>query len=69
MGCYELEEESLKFGCVASTRMTRQNGMVLEVSLIQALEPTVKWKIEGEHLEMIDLKDTLGARFESRYLK
>ena len=69
MGCYELKEENLKFGCVASTRMACQNGMELEASLIQALEPTVKWKIEGEHFEMIDLKGTLGARIESIYLK
>lgn len=68
MGGYELKEENLKFGRMASTRMACQNGMELEASLIQALEPTVKWKIEGEHLELSDLKGTLGARFESRYL-
>ena len=54
---------------MASTRMACQNGMELEASLIQALESTVKWKIEGEHLELSDLKGSLGARFESRYLK
>ena len=69
MGCYELKEENLKFGCVASTRMACQNGMELEASLIQALEPTVKWKIEGEHLELSDLNGALVARFESVYLK
>jgi copper homeostasis protein (lipoprotein) len=69
MGGYELKEENLKFRHMASTRMACQKGMKLEASLIQALESTVKWKIEGEHLDLSDLKGGLVARFESRYLK
>ncbi len=69
MGSYELNGEKLKFGRVASTRMACQNGMELEASFMQALESAAKWKIEGEHLELSDLKGALVARFESRYLK
>jgi copper homeostasis protein (lipoprotein) len=69
MGGYELKEENLKFGRMASTRMACQKGMKLEDSFIQALESTVKWKIEGEHLDLSALKGALVARFESIYLK
>ena len=69
LGSYELKGEKLKFGRMASTRMACQNGMELEASFMQALESTVIWKIEGEHLELSDSKGTLLARFESRYLK
>jgi copper homeostasis protein (lipoprotein) len=69
MGSYELKGESLKFGRMASTRMACQIGMELETSFLQALESTVNWKIEGEHLELSDLKGALVARFESLYFK
>ena len=69
MGDYELKGENLKFGRMASTRMACLKGMELEASFMKALESTVTWKIEGEHLELSDLKGTLIARFESRYLK
>ena len=69
MGGYELEGDKLKFGGMASTRMACQNGMKVESTFMQALESTVKWKIEGEHLELSDSNGTLLARFESLYLK
>jgi len=43
--------------------------MELEASFMQALESTLTWKIEGEHLELSDLNGALVARFESVYLK
>jgi len=69
LGSYALNEENLKFARMASTRMACQNGMELEAAFMQALESTVKWKIEGEHLELSDLKGAHVARFESRYLR
>jgi copper homeostasis protein (lipoprotein) len=69
VGSYELKEANLKFGLMASTRMSCRDGMELEASFMRALESTAKWKIQGEHLELSDLKGTLVARFESRYLK
>jgi heat shock protein HslJ len=63
MGVYELKGENLKFGRIASTRMACQNGMELETLFIHALESTVKWKIEGEYLELSKVSPARVARF------
>ncbi|MGH9323395.1 MAG: META domain-containing protein [Vicinamibacteria bacterium] len=65
-GPFELEEDSLRFGPLAATRMACAEGMDVEVKLFEALEAVEKYRIEGETLELLDAAGETLLRFGAR---
>jgi len=69
LGRYEVNEKSVRFTGVATTRKYCAGAMDQEQEFLRALEATASYKIVGEALDLYDGTSTLLARFESRYLK
>jgi copper homeostasis protein (lipoprotein) len=69
VGGYELNGDKLTFGQMASTRMACPDGMDTERAFLAALQEVKKWKVAGQHLELLDAAGNLEARFEARHMK
>jgi copper homeostasis protein (lipoprotein) len=69
MGRYEVNENSVRFTGVATTRKYCEGAMEQEQEFLHVLEATESFKIVGEALDLHDANSKLLARFESRYLK
>ena len=67
VGAYEVSGEQLKFSRTAATLMACPNANP-EAALGTALDATVRFRIEGAHLELFDAAGVLQARFESKNL-
>ncbi len=65
-GSYEVSGEQIRFAQMATTLMACPN--VDASALNAALDATVRFHIDGAHLELFDATDMLQARFESRNL-
>jgi heat shock protein HslJ len=66
IGSYELNEDKLRFGRIASTMMACTKGMETELAFIQALEQVNSWKITGLTLELFDISGKRLARFDTQ---
>jgi copper homeostasis protein (lipoprotein) len=67
MGKYELDDESLRFSKMATTRMACPEAlMAQESAFLKALETAAAWKISGNRLELKDVHGTVLARFEAK---
>jgi putative lipoprotein len=69
LGRYAVEENSVRFTGVATTRKYCEGAMDQEQEFLHALEATSIYMIVGEGLDLYDVNGKLLARFESRYLK
>jgi heat shock protein HslJ len=69
LGRYEVNENSVRFTGVATTRKYCEGTMDQEQEFLRALEATASFQIVGEALDLYDADSKLLARFESRYLK
>ena len=65
-GGYELDGDALTFGPVVATMMSCPEGMDQEVALFQTLDRVRAWRIDGQHLEMVDENGKKLMRFEAR---
>lgn len=63
MGSYEISDDQLKFGQMASTRMACAEGMETEQAFLQALGEVSAWKIATDKLELFDAGGKLLATF------
>jgi heat shock protein HslJ len=66
-GQFEINDDSLKFSAIGSTRMACPQAMDTEYAFLQALSATTKFRIRGLFLELY-AEDELLARFEVVYL-
>jgi copper homeostasis protein (lipoprotein) len=66
-GSYEINGDGLTFSQLVTTRMACPD-MQRESALVHALKATMRWSIDGAHLELFDESGALLARFESRNL-
>jgi heat shock protein HslJ len=67
-GSYTLDDDRVSFGRVASTRMACAQGMEQESAFLDALSAIKRWRVEGQHLDLMDERGEVIAQFESRYL-
>ena len=67
IGSYERKDSDLRFGAVAATQSTCEDGAEQEQSLLRALEATRRFTIVGSHLELLAEDGRLLARFEATY--
>ena len=65
IGSIELDGDRLRFGRMASTRMSCPDGMDQENRLIETLKHVACYRIRGSHLELLDAAGTVIARFEA----
>lgn len=65
-GSYELENDHLTFGRMASTMMACPEGMDTEKAFLNALTRVKTWKITEQQLELFDATDKIVARLEAR---
>ncbi len=65
IGSIELDGDRLRFGRMASTRMSCPDGMDQETRLIETLKHVACYRIRGSHLELLDAAGTVIARFEA----
>jgi len=65
MGRYELKDDRLTFGNMASTMMACADGMDTEQAFHRALELVSKVKITGQRLELYDAAGNIVAHFEA----
>lgn len=68
-GGFETDGAKLKFGRMAATRMACPEGMEQEQQFLAALEGVASHRIAGSHLEMLDAKGNVVARFEAVALR
>jgi heat shock protein HslJ len=64
-GHYALENDMLKFDGLGSTKMFCEARMKLEQSFTNALMSTLRWKITGRSLELMDETGKAVATFEA----
>lgn len=64
-GSYEVEDQSIAFSQLASTKMACIDGMELEQAFADALAQAKNYRILGQHLELLDSDGDLLARFEA----
>lgn len=67
-GTFELDEDRLTFGPLASTRKTCFGGMEQEHAFLGALGATERYEIQGQNLALFGDGEEAVARFESVYL-
>jgi copper homeostasis protein (lipoprotein) len=67
-GSFELDGDQLRFGRMASNRVSCPDGMDQEKRFLEALEHVERYRIRGSHLELLDATGTVGARFEAAAL-
>jgi uncharacterized lipoprotein YbaY/heat shock protein HslJ len=65
-GGYVLDGASLSFGQAAATMMMCPEGMEQEQAFLQALAAVASWRIEGQHLELLDPGGAVVLRLEAR---
>jgi uncharacterized lipoprotein YbaY/heat shock protein HslJ len=65
-GTYRLNGDALSLSAIAVTKMACPQGMDLDAALFQALGTVSKWKITGQHLDLLDASNAIVARFEPR---
>ncbi|SDL82018.1 copper homeostasis protein (lipoprotein) [Franzmannia pantelleriensis] len=68
MGSYRLENDTLRFGSLATTRMACLEGGETEQAFLAALEATATWQIEGQALTLHDEAGAAVAQFEAVHL-
>ncbi|MFT4173175.1 MAG: META domain-containing protein [Rhodocyclaceae bacterium] len=68
-GHYTLAGNALAFAQVAGTEMACMNGMDQESRFVNALAQVYAWRIDGEHLELLDRGGNPLARFEAAALR
>ncbi len=68
-GSFELDGERLRFGRMASTRMSCPDNLDQQQRFRQALEQVERYRIRGGHLEFFDATGAVSARFEAVALK
>ena len=66
MGRYEVEDGSLTFSALATTRMACPAGMDVERRFLAALRATSRTEITQQRLELFDADGRLLARLEAR---
>lgn len=64
-GSFELDGDRLRFGRMASTRMACPDGMEQEQRFLASLEKVERYRILGNHLEVLDAAGAVLARFEA----
>ena len=64
-GGWESTGAALEFGPLAATRMACAEGMAQARRFAEALEATVRYRIVGRQLELLDAAGTRLARFEA----
>ncbi len=69
MGAYNAGKTSIDIGPPSMTRMACPQGMEQEQALTTALEAATTWKIEGEHLELLDDEGQILVRCQAIYLR
>ncbi|PMR76464.1 META domain-containing protein [Billgrantia endophytica] len=67
-GSYQLENESLSFGPLVTTRMACLQGGETEQAFLSALEAAATWQIEGQALTLSDESGAAVANFEAVHL-
>ena len=65
MGGYELKGDTLTLARMASTMMACPDGMETEQKFLKALGQVKRWKIAGQHLEMMDGSGKVILVFEA----
>jgi copper homeostasis protein (lipoprotein) len=65
-GGYELDGDALTFGPAGATMMSCPAGQDQEHAFLQALDLVRNWRIDGQHLELVDQQGTVLLRFEAR---
>ena len=65
IGAYELEDASIEFSKLATTRMACPEGMEQASRFLQVIEEVSQYRIIGRHLEMLDQSGNLRLRFEA----
>jgi len=65
IGAYELEDASIEFSMLATTRMACPEGMEQASRFLRVLEEVNQYRIIGRHLEMLDEAGNLRLRFEA----
>jgi putative lipoprotein len=68
-GTYKLKGSSLIFGPMAGTLMACPEAADTESAFTRALQETARYHIYGQHLDLIDAKRTVVARFDWRVMK
>lgn len=69
MGQYERNDDRLSFDQLATTRMAcPSEAMTQEQHVLEALNETARWQIEGKTLTLIDTENAARARFEAVHL-
>lgn len=70
-GTYELSDDQLQFGQMASTMMACVEGMEMEQEqqFLKVISNTKRFSIRGESLTIYGAEDRLILRFEAVYLK
>lgn len=66
-GSYTLQQQQLTFASIATTRMYCEQ-MALENDVLQALQATRRWRIDGERLLLLDEAGQEVASFLARNL-
>lgn len=67
-GSYRLADEKLSFGSLSSTRMACNPAYRQEPAFSAALAACVRWRVQGQYLELFDEAGLRVARFEVRHL-
>lgn len=69
MGSYELRDDTLTFGGVATSRMACPDGMEQEQRFLSVLSDVRFWRIDGSHLELLGPAREILARLEATPLQ
>ncbi len=64
MGGFEQNEDQLKMQQIGGTRMACANGMEQEAEFLQTLLLVEKYRIQGDHLDMLDANGLVVAGFD-----
>src|SRR5688572_9276104 len=65
-GTYRLNGNNLNLSSIAVTKMACAQGMEIETELFTALGQIARWRISGQHLDLLDSGNAAVARFEAR---
>ena len=68
-GVYSVEEDRITLGPVAGTLMACLPGMNYEGRIPRSFDQVRRWRIRGEHLELLAEDGAIVMRLESRYMK
>ena len=65
-GTYRLSGSNLDLSSIAVTKMACPQGMELEAELFAGLGKVTRWRITGQHLELLEPANAVVARFDAR---